>query len=330
MGKTHNMDFGVDLDLFNGLIQMDFSYYHKKTVDLVNSVTLPSSTGFTSYKDNIGEVVNKGFEVQLRSTLLNTKEWYVAVFANLAHNENEITKISDSMKEYNRRVMDKYANYDTGYNKGDAAYADTYLQYVEGGSLTSIFAVKSLGINPANGREVFVRPDGTITYDWNAADQVVVGNQEPKIQGTFGFNLRWKQFSLFSTFLYECGGQRYNSTLVDKVENARIADGNVDRRVLTGRWQKPGDLAPYGRFTKGIVSVTRPTSRFVQDYNMLSFNSLTLGYDFDMAWMKKAHIGMLRAELSGNDLFHLSTVRIERGLDYPYARSFSASLKVSF
>lgn len=328
--KTHNVDLGIDLDLFNGLFQMEFSYYHKRTVDLVNSVTLPSSTGFTSYKDNIGEVVNKGFEVQLRSTLLNTKDWVVAVFANLGHNENEITKISDSMKEYNRRVMDKYANYDTGYNKGDAAYADTYLQYVEGGSLTSIFAVKSLGINPANGREVFVRPDGTITYDWNAADQVVVGNQESKIRGTFGFNLRWKQFSLFSTFLYECGGQRYNSTLVDKVENARIADGNVDRRVFTGRWQKPGDLAPYGRFTKGIVSVTRPTSRFVQDYNMLSFNSLTLSYDFDMAWMKKAHIGMLRAELSGNDLFHLSTVRIERGLDYPYARSFSASLKVSF
>ena len=48
--------------------------------------------------------------------------------------------------------------------------------------MTSIFAVKSLGINPANGREVFVRPDGTITYDWNAADQVVVGNQESKYE----------------------------------------------------------------------------------------------------------------------------------------------------
>ena len=329
--KTHNLDFGIDLDLFNGLIQMDFSYYHKKTVDLVNSVTLPSSTGFTSYKDNIGEVLNKGFEVQMRSTLLNNKDWLVAVFANLAHNENTITKISDSMKEYNRRVMDKYADYNSAFNRGKEEYADTYLQYVEGGSLTSIFAVRSLGINPSNGREVFMRPDGTITYDWSAADQVVVGNQEPKIQGTFGFNLRWKQFTLFSTFLYECGGQRYNSTLVDKVENARISSNNVDRRVLTGRWQKPGDVVPYGRFTKGIVSVTRPTSRFVQDYNMLSFNSLTLGYEFDhTAWMKKAHIGMLRVELSGNDLFHLSTVRVERGLDYPYARSFSASLKASF
>lgn len=52
---------------------MDFSYYRKKTVDLVNNVTLPSSTGFTTYKDNIGEVMNKGFEIQLRSNVFRMK-----------------------------------------------------------------------------------------------------------------------------------------------------------------------------------------------------------------------------------------------------------------
>lgn len=97
--KTHNMDLGLDVDMFKGLLQMNFSYYRKKTVDLVNSVTLPSSTGFTSYKDNIGEVMNKGVEIQLRSTILNSKDWYVAAFVNMAHNKNEITKISDSLKE---------------------------------------------------------------------------------------------------------------------------------------------------------------------------------------------------------------------------------------
>ena len=224
--KTHNMDLGIDVDMFKGLLQMNFSYYRKKTVDLVNSVTLPSSTGFTSYKDNIGEVMNKGVEIQLRSNILNTKDWFVAVFANMAHNENKITKISDSLKEYNKRVQEKYAKYDSG--KGDSKYSETYLQYVEGGSLTSIFGVRSLGINPADGKEIYLRPDGTITYDWNAADQVVVGNEEPKLQGTFGFNLRWKQFSLYSTFMYEFGGQRYNSTLVSKVENAHIQSSNVD------------------------------------------------------------------------------------------------------
>ena len=127
--KTHNMDLGLDVDMFKGLLQMNFSYYRKKTVDLVNSVTLPSSTGFTSYKDNIGEVMNKGVEIQLRSTILNSKDWYVAAFVNMAHNKNEITKISDSLKEYNKRVQEKYADYNSGINKGKAEYSATYLQY---------------------------------------------------------------------------------------------------------------------------------------------------------------------------------------------------------
>lgn len=328
--KTRNMDLGLDLDMFKGLVQMNFSYYRKKTVDLVNSVTLPSSTGFTSYKDNIGEVMNQGLEIQLRSTIINRKDWFVALFANLAHNKNEILKISDSLRDYNKKIQAKYDNYESITNKSNKEYAQTYLQYVEGGSLTSIFGVRSMGINPADGREVFIRRDGSLTYDWNAADQVVIGNEEPKAQGTFGLNLRWKNFSLYSTFMYEFGGQRYNSTLVSKVENAYIQSSNVDKRVLTGRWQKPGDVVPFSKLQADVVAVTRPTSRFIQDYNVLSFNSLTLGYDFTEAWLKRAHIGMLRVELSANDLFRASSVKAERGLDYPYARSFGAAVKMSF
>lgn len=323
--KTHNWDLGLDMDIFKGLVQMNLSYYRKKTVDLVNNMTIPSSTGFTTYKDNIGEVMNKGVEIQLRSTILNTKDWMVSLFANLAHNKNEILKISNSLKDYNSKVLALYDN----YKRGDESFADTHLQYVEGGSLTSIFAVPSLGINPADGREVFVKRDGSLTYNWNAADQIVVGNEEPKAQGTFGLNLRWKNFTLYSTFMYEFGGQRYNSTLVSRVESASISSENVDRRVWTGRWQNVGDRTPYSKLQAEMVDTTRPTSRFVQDYNILSFNSLTLGYDFNTSWLKKYHLGMLRLELSGNDLCRTSTVLLERGLDYPYSRSFAISLKMS-
>lgn len=327
--KTRNWDLGLDLNMLNGLIQLDFSYYRKKTTDLVNSVTLPSSTGFTSYKDNIGEVMNKGVEIQLRSNLFQNKKWLVALFANLGHNKNEILKISDSLKDYNNKVLAKYDDYDKAYERANGKYAQTYLQYVEGGSLTSIFGVRSLGINPADGKEIFVKKDGSITYDWTASDQVVIGNTEPKAQGTFGLNLRWKNFTLFSTFMYEFGGQRYNRTLIDKVENALISSQNVDRRVLSGRWQNVGDMAPFGRLQTGMVATTRPTSRFVQDYNVLSFNSLTIGYDVPAERLKKFHLGMLRFELSGNDFLRTSTVRAERGLDYPYSRSFALSVKMS-
>lgn len=327
--KTGNWDVGVDLEMFNGLFKMDFSYYRKKTVDLVNDVTLPSSTGFTTYKDNIGEVMNKGFEIQFRSNIYQSKDWLVAVFGNVAHNKNEILKISDSLKDYNNKVLAKYDGYDVAWDRTDEKYSKTYLQYVEGGSLTSIFGVRSLGINPADGKEIFVKQDGSLTYDWNAVDQVVIGNTEPKAQGSFGLNLRWKNFTLFSSFIYEFGGQRYNSTLVSKVENARISSQNVDRRVLTGRWQNVGDRTPYGKLQTELISTTRPTSRFLQDYNVLTFNSLTLGYDFDTSLIKKYHLGMLRLELSGNDLCRASTVRAERGLDYPYSRSFTVSVKMS-
>lgn len=327
--KTGNWDVGVDLEMFNGLFKMDFSYYRKKTVDLVNDVTLPSSTGFTTYKDNIGEVMNKGFEIQFRSNIFQNKDWLVAVFGNVAHNKNEILKISDSLKDYNNKVLEKYDDYDVAWERADEKYSKTYLQYVEGGSLTSIFGVRSLGINPADGKEIFVKRDGSLTYDWNAADQVVIGNTEPKAQGSFGLNLRWKNFTLFSSFIYEFGGQRYNSTLVSKVENARVSSQNVDRRVLTGRWQNVGDRTPYGKLQTELISTTRPTSRFIQDYNVLTFNSLTLGYDFDTSLIKKYHLGMLRLELSGNDLCRASTVRAERGLDYPYSRSFTVSVKMS-
>lgn len=80
--------------------------------------------------------------------------------------------------------------------------------------------------------------------------------------------------------MYEWGGQEYNQTLVDNVENANIKTGNVDLRVLTDRWKKPGDIAQF-KDIKDSNLTTLPTSRFVQDKALLHLNSLTISYDFD-------------------------------------------------
>lgn len=87
--------------------------------------------------------------------------------------------------------------------------------------------------------------DGSIADKWNAAQEVVVGNTEPKCSGAFGLNLSYKNWTLFASFLYEWGGQEYNQTLVNNVENADLVNKNVDLRVLTDRWKKPGDIAQF-------------------------------------------------------------------------------------
>ena len=328
---TNTFDIGAELSLFGDLLYVKGSYYDKRTIDLVNDVTVPTSTGFTSYRDNVGEVSNKGYEFDVRVSAYQTKDWSVIFNFNLAHNKNRIEKISESLRAYNERVQEMFSK-QLAFNDPDKELqSQPFLQYVEGGSLNSIFGVRSQGINPADGQEVFVSRNGQLTKVWAASDQVALGTSEPKAQGTFGFNIVYKQFSLFTNFMYETGGQRYNQTLVDKVENVNVYTDNVDERVLTSRWTKPGDKAKYKSLVVGrnVVEQTKPTSRFVQDYNVLSWNSLELGYDLPSSITNKLNLSMLRFSFGMNDIWHLSSVKQERGTSYPFARTVTFSIKVS-
>lgn len=333
--KTDKYDFGIETQLFKERLTLDFDYYYEKTIDLVNDVTLSSTSGFSTYKNNMGEVENKGFELTARYDVIRNKTWLVALWGNIAHNTNKILKISDSQRAYNLRVAEFYKKeqlnqQNIGYSLNDANYSVPIAQYEEGQSLTSIWAVKSLGIDPTTGKEIFLNRDGSVTDKWDATQEVVCGNTQPDFNGTFGFNVSYKQWSLFASFLYEWGGQQYNQTLVDRVENATISQSNVDLRVLTDRWQKPGDIAQF-KDIKDASLTTLPTSRFVQDNAFLRLNALTLTYDFDRAWLKrKLGLRMLRLETSTSDLINWNSVRQERGLSYPKSYKFNFSVKAQF
>lgn len=328
---TNTFDIGAEISLFKDRFYIKGAYYNKRTIDLINDVTVPTSTGFRSYRDNIGEVSNKGCEFDLRIVALNKQDLQLIFNANLAHNKNRIEKISESLRAYNERVQKQFEEQLAWNDPDRALQSQPFLQYEEGGSLNSIWGVRSMGINPADGQEVFVGRNGELTRAWSASDQVVLGTTEPKVQGAFGFNLVWKQWSLYTSFMYEAGGQQYNQTLVDKVENVNIYTGNVDRRVLTERWTKPGDKARFKSLVTGrkTVEQTKPTSRFVEDYNMLQWNSMELGYDFSRNVLNKMHLNMLRLTLGLTDILHVSSVKQERGTSYPFARTVTFSLKLA-
>lgn len=327
--KTDKYDFGIETQLFNERLTIDFDYYYEKTIDLVNDVTISTTSGFSTYKNNMGEIENKGLEMTARYDVFKNKNWLVALWGNIAHNTNKILKISDSQRAYNQRVADFYKS-ETGAALRDSKYAVPIAQYEEGQSLTSIWAVKSLGIDPTTGKELYQNRDGSVTDKWDATQEVVCGNTQPDFNGAFGVNLNYKQWSLFASFLYEWGGQQYNQTLVDRVENANIEFGNVDLRVLTDRWQKPGDVAQFKNIQDASMT-TLPTSRFVQDNSFLRLNALTLTYDFNREWLKRnLGLRMLRLEASTSDLINWNSVRQERGLSYPKSYKFNFSVKAQF
>lgn len=326
--RKYTLDYGVEIGLWHDKIYLKASAYDERTIDLITDYTIPSSTGFTSYKENMGKVKNTGVELELRARLYSDRNWLFQLYGSFARNKNTIIEISQAMRDYNKRMEELFSGYNPE-SSSDSKYAKTYLKYYEGASLTSIYGMKSLGISPTNGKEIYLRRNGDVTDVWSADEWTIIGDTAPKGQGSFGYTLSYKQLSMFASFLYTFGGDAYNNTLVSYVENADIKNDNVDKRVLLDRWQKPGDITTMKDIRDRNVT-TGASSRFVQKNNTLQWSSLTMSYNFRPEQLKKLHLSGLRLSFTMNDLFYWSTIRQERGLDYPYSRSFNLTTNIIF
>lgn len=326
--RKYTLDYGVEIGLWHDKIYLKASAYDERTIDLITDYTIPSSTGFTSYKENMGKVKNTGVELELRARLYSDRNWLFQLYGSFARNKNTIIEISQAMRDYNKRVEELFSGYNPE-SSSDSKYAKTYLKYYEGASLTSIYGMKSLGISPTNGKEIYLRRNGDVTDVWSADEWTIIGDTAPKGQGSFGYTLSYKQLSMFASFLYTFGGDAYNNTLVSYVENADIKNDNVDKRVLLDRWQKPGDITTMKDIRDRNVT-TGASSRFVQKNNTLQWSSLTMSYNFRPEQLKKLHLSGLRLSFTMNDLFYWSTIRQERGLDYPYSCSFNLTTNIIF
>jgi TonB-linked SusC/RagA family outer membrane protein len=322
--KTKTYDVGLDLGFLQDRIVISPRYYYKLTKGLITDINLAPSTGFSTYKDNLGDMSNKGYELYVVANVFRDKDWNVNLTGNLAHNDNRIVQISESLKSFNSTI-DRVQTDLSDPNR--YAFSTPLTRYIEGKSLNTIYAVKSLGIDPENGKEILVKKDGSLTYIWDVKDVQDVGNTTPKAEGFVGSSITYKRFLMSFSFHYRFGGQYFNQTLIDRIENADPRF-NVDSRVLEQRWKQPGDQT----FFKNIADITRTyvSSRFVQKDNLIELQSLYFSYDVNPASIRKLGLKNLRIAATGNDLFRTSSIATERGINYPYARSITFSLLGSF
>lgn len=317
LGWEQKMDYNLGLDIRTKHIYIVGDVYLADTKNLVFSRTVLPSTGFSYVSDNLGLIRNKGAELSLNYTVFQKQNSYFTLLAKIATNDNRIKNISDAMKTYNEQQI---------ANAKESNSTEPVIQYYDGMPLHSIWVVPSLGIDPVTGDEIFVAKDGTLTDTWSASNLVNYGSYDPLFNGNFGFNSEIKGIGASIVFTFYGGGKKYNSTLVNMVENTNL-ENNVDRRIFSDRWYESGQLAQY---RNGSSNATRPTSRFVQDNNVLSASSVSLYYEFPYQMIRKAKLSRLRLSLYGNDLFTWSSIHIERGTSYPYARTISFAVTATF
>lgn len=314
--ETRDYNAGVDMKLFNKM-NIRFDYYISNTNSLLIDFTLPTSTGFSSYKENLGSLRTIGYEGTISYMAYSNpkKHSFVSLNASFARNYNKITRISDALKSQNKE-QDAIEN-----NAPKTRYA-------EGQSMSSIWAVPSLGIDPVTGKEMFLTKDGKTTYVWNPDDQVVAGVTDPKLRGNLGLNLEYNGWGFSTSMRYTIKAGYYNSTLVNRVENVNIAY-NVDTRVLNNTWLQPGDQSYFKKITS-TPTTTRPTTRFYQTKSDLTLSSVNVYYDFKWHNIKRYGFQNLKLSFYSSEVFVVSNVKTERGTDYPFARTFSFAIQTTF
>ena len=269
-----------------------------------------SSTGVKTLPRNVGKQITEGVTLTMNYSIIRREDMFWSVNMNLRHQTSEYKEVSEVLTKYNLDNRNR-----------------NLTRYYDGGSPSDLWAVRSCGIDPATGEEIFLDMNGNKVNEWDAANYKPFGSTDPKIYGTIGTMFTYKKWELNAHLYYKYGGYIYNSTLVDKVENVNPNE-NGDKRILYDRWNKEGDVAKFKKVSD--VSVTNPTSRFIEKENYIQLQSLSIGYDFSCDKLREIGIQRLKLSAIGNDIFTSSTVKMERGTSYPFARTFSLSAQLTF
>jgi TonB-linked SusC/RagA family outer membrane protein len=318
---------GVDLAFLDGNLKLNFDVYRNIADPQIVSLDQRPSTGVSSYPLNMGFLRSEGYEFRVSWNVINraADKLLVKLHFTGAANRGVYGGFSESLADLN----DAYRK-EAGWQ-----YSLSSLNHFRDGSSPNDFwAMRSLGIDPATGREIFLTGDGRQTYEYNPADRVVVANTRPDLEGVFGLTFRYLRLTFNANVRYSVGGYKYNSALFNKVENIRKNNivYNQDKRALYGRWKNPGDIAEF----RDIALLenengTPVSSRFIQRDNYLRGESFKLTWNFTGdRWLDAVRLKDCSLSLSMSDFFNLYSVKLERGIDYPFQRTVAINLSARF
>ena len=340
---TAQFNAGIDMGFFENRLQLTADYYYKKTRDLLQNVTIPSSSGFSQQMVNSGNVVNQGVEVSLTADIIRSKDFSWNLSANFALNRNKIGGLAGD--QYATALWSKA---DQVFLQRNGCAIGTLYGYVEDGYYDNVGEVRSNAAYAGLSDQEAMRYVGEIKYrDLNGdgiiseEDRTIIGNTNPDFTYGFTNNLAWRDLSLSFMLQGSQGNDIFNYNLTD-ITMSNI--GNVTVDAYGGRWtEQTAATAAWPKATAGYTRTWLISNRYVEDGSYLKMKYLTLAYDWNKpsSWISK-----IRFSLTANNLFTITNYSwfdpdVNAGganascpgvdsYSYPSARSFTFGLNFVF
>ena len=325
--KNYNLNIGLDL-AFLSRIFLSIEYYNRDTKDLLYSLPISATTGFTNYLSNVGQLNNKGVEFELRTINFATPHFNWSTVLNLSHNSNKIISLNGQLEQ---------------------SIEGTWFIHKVGLPYHTFYVKEFAGVDPQNGDALYytntLNKDGSysreITNDISKAQAIPYKSVNPKISGGLTNILNYKQLDLSFTLTYSLGGYSFDKlgTYIENgTTNIYTSKYNLPAYAMD-RWQKPGDQTDIPRFVYNQSASDNNSSRYIHSTDHLRLKNLTLGYTLPREWTRKVMVNKARFYFSGSNLLTWAKwkqydpetpVNGEVFCEAPPMRTFSFGVQLTF
>ena len=309
-------DIGIDYALFQGRLSGSIDYYNKETSDMLLDVPISRTTGFTTLTQNLGTMVNKGWEFTLNSTNLQMGDFSWNTDFNFSINDNEVTELPDGADVINGNTIQRV-----------------------GERVNSWFLPVYAGVNPANGAPLWYDEDGNIVTQYGQADRQIVGNPVANILSGMTNTLQYKGFSV-SAFLFLSQGNDVYRSVSRFINSDGSRFGRNQSTEQLRRWQQPGDVTDVPIIKRGNTDGgNNASTRQVHDGSFIRLRNVTVAYNLPSNLASKAKMTSVRVYVQGQNL---ATWTKYPGLDpevgvggvdfglYPQPRSYTVGIDIGF
>ena len=340
--KQKQTNIGVDLSFFDRRLSLVADVFFTRNKDLLMSHSLATSSGYSSTTENIGDLDNRGVEIQINATPVRTRDFSWNIGFNLSHDRNKIKSLYGGVSRLlnvptESSVPDRQGNLFIGeplhniycYKFGGIANESNRDQW-EGvdyrGRTVGLGDIFPVDLSGPEGK-----PDGVI----DNYDRVITAYNDPKVYGGFNTDFNWKGLSLNAIFTYSIGGHRLSGYYEGLVSSVGLSLATPD---LIGNTWTPENTGAY--FPRVITNATGytpfgagDTDRYIQNTSYLRLSTLTLSYVFPQKMVSKLRMNNLRLYFTASNVF---TATQDKGFDpefgdnlYPTERSYTLGLSFS-
>lgn len=332
---SYTSNIALEFGLMDQRITGTIEYFNRDSKDLLQDVPISRVTGFYSTLKNIGQINNKGLEIELEGQIIKNRDLLWTIGFNASHIKSTVTKLYDGQD---------IIWFEPG---GDSR---TKFIYQEGKSTLAIYGKEWAGVEDETGKPLwFLNNDETgdliidgraITYDNSKADEIILGNVHPKLYGGINTNLEWKGLSLGLNFTYKVGGYTYDSASKDVAEDGYYWERIMSQEQYDNRWtpENKGAKLPM-RVALDLNDALQRSSRHMHKADYMRLKSLNIGYSLPKGLLSKTQISNARFYFTGMNLWTWAAHNVydpevneygSKGFEIPIGKTYTFGVELSF